>query len=435
MSGGDVTTRDAASSWRLSVVGLSHHAVPVELRERVAVDAAGEASLARALGDVVCLSTCDRTELYLADGDEERAVALLEEYAGVPLAPDLYRLHDEAAAAHLFRVASGLDSLVPGEAEILGQVRDAFEGASPGPLLDRVFRQALRVGKRVRSETGIGRSPASVPSAAVALADQRLGGLEGRRVLFVGAGRMCALAAANLASRGATIAYVANRSAERGRALAERYGGIPLTLDEIPAHLGEVDLVLASTGAPRLLVHAIDVPAQRRAALCFVDIAVPRDIDPEIGELDGCEVYDIDDLEAIVSETLAGRRVEAELAERMIVEETERFREWRSSLDVVPAIVALRARAEEIRAAELAKLGHLSEYEWRIVEVATAQMLHKLLHVPTLRLKEVSRSGAGQAYADAVSYLFGLEGSSQPSFGGPWDASDAALDPVLAPGC
>ena len=189
---------------RLSLVGLSHRVAPVELRERVAIPPAHAAQLARQLGDAVCLSTCFRTELYLGDEKLDLAVSSLEELAREPLGSVVYRLHDEAAAVHLFRVAAGLDSLVPGEGEILGQVRAAYDAASPGPLLDRVFRQALQIGKRVRAETTIAESPASVPAAAAALAQQVFGDLRGRRVLLVGAGRMGELAAANLSSRGAS---------------------------------------------------------------------------------------------------------------------------------------------------------------------------------------------------------------------------------------
>ena len=391
-----------------ALVGLSHHVAPVELRERVTLDSAAAAELARSLGDAVCLSTCNRTELYLSSVDEERAVTALEELAGEPLDGVLYRLHEDAAAVHLFRVAGGLDSLVPGEGEILGQVRDAYESVTPGPMLDRVFRQALGVGKRVRTETAIGESPASVSSAAAALAAQVFGDLRGRRVLLVGAGRIGELAASNLASRGAEIAFVANRTVETARELAHRFGGTALSLDELSPTLGEVDVVLSSTSSPDAVVRAADVPAKRRAPLFFIDIAVPRDLDPEIAELPGCFLYDIDDLEAVVAETLDGRRAEAERAEQLVAEEAERFRAWRASLDVVPAIASLRARAEEIRRAELAKL-RVSDDERRTLESVTAQILNKLLHLPTVRMKEAAVSADGAVYADAVKHLFGLD--------------------------
>jgi glutamyl-tRNA reductase len=394
---------------RLSAVGISHHVAPVELRERVALPLDDATALARSLGDAVCLSTCNRTEIYLADGDEERAVEALERLAVESLDSVVYRLHDDGAATHLFRVAAGLDSLVPGEGEILGQVRDAYEAARPGPILDRVFRQALQVGKRVRSDTAIGESPASVSSAAAALAQQVFGELEGRRVLCVGAGRIGELAAANLASRGATIAFVANRSPAAAEELAAPFGAVALSLDELPERLGEVDVVLTSTSAPEAVVHASDVPQRRRSPLFFIDIAVPRDVDPAVHELEGCYLYDIDDLEAVVAETLAGRRVEAARAEQLVAEEAERFRAWQASLDVVPAIASLRARAEEIRVAELAKLGRLPEHERRTVESVTAQILNKLLHLPTVRMKQAAAAAEGAAYADAVRHLFGLE--------------------------
>jgi glutamyl-tRNA reductase len=394
----------------LTLIGLSHHVAPVELRERVTLNVEAAAALARSLGDTVCLSTCNRTELYLAHGDEEQGVAALEALAGESLDGVLYRLHDESAALHLFRVAAGLDSLVPGEGEILGQVRTAFEAVSTGPLLDHVFRQALGVGKRVRTETAIGESPASVSSAAAALAAQVFGELSGRRVLLVGAGRIGELAASNLASRGATIAFVANRTVETARELAHRFGGSAITLEDIASHLSDVDVVVSSTSAPGTVLSAADVPARRRSPLFFIDIAVPRDLDPAIHRLDGCFVYDIDDLEAVVAETLAGRRAEAERAEQLVAEEAERFRTWRASLEVVPAIASLRARAEEIRSAELAKVeGRVTDDERRTLESVTTQILNKLLHLPTVRMKEAAVGSDGAAYADAVRHLFGLE--------------------------
>ena len=218
----------------LSLVGVSHHATPVELRERVALPAEQAASLARSLGDAICLSTCNRTELYLADDDGSRAFSTLEQLAGRQLDAVAYRLHDQAAAVHLFRVSAGLDSLIPGEHEILGQVRAAYHAAAPGPLLDRVFRQALQLGKRVRSETAISEAPASVPAAAAALTAQVFGDLHDRRVLMVGAGHVGQLAAVSLAARGAVIAYVANRGSERvPERLQERFAAAPI---EPPRH-------------------------------------------------------------------------------------------------------------------------------------------------------------------------------------------------------
>jgi len=395
---------------QLTLVGLSHHVAPVELRERAALEPAAASALARSLGDAVCLSTCNRTELYLTGDGEEHAAAALAELAGEPLDDVLYRLHDDEAALHLFRVAAGLDSLVPGEGEILGQVRAAYEAVEPGPLLDRVFRQALTLGKRVRTETAIGESPASVSSAAAALAAQVFGDLAGRRVLLVGAGRIGELAASNLVSRGAEIAYVANRSVDAARDLTTRFGGEPVSLDAIGSVLVDVDVVVSSTSSPELVVHATDVPERRRHPLFFIDIAVPRDLDPQLARLDGCFLYDIDDLEAVVAETLEGRRAEAERGEQLAAEEMQRFRAWRASLDVVPAIASLRARAEEIRSAELAKVaGRVTDDERAKLESVTSQILNKLLHLPTVRMKEAAVSADGALYADAVRHLFGLE--------------------------
>jgi glutamyl-tRNA reductase len=394
----------------LELIGLSHHVAPVELRERVTLDLDAASALAGQLGDSVVLSTCNRTELYLFGVDGDDALAALEAVAGEPLAGVVYRLHEDDAAQHLFRVAAGLDSLVPGEGEILGQVRAAYEAVETGPVLDRVFRQALGVGKRVRTETAIGESPASVSSAAAALAAQVFGDLKGRRVLLIGAGRIGELAASNLVSRGAQIAFVANRTAEAARDLAHRFGGEAIGLDDVAAKLGDVDVVVSSTSAPEVVLAATDVPARHRTPLFFIDIAVPRDLDAAIARLDGCFLYDIDDLEAVVADTLSGRRAEAERAEQLVEEEVERYRAWRASLDVVPAIASLRARAEEIRNAELAKLkGRVSDDERRTIESVTSQILNKLLHLPTVRMKEAAVSADGAAYADAVRHLFGLE--------------------------
>ncbi|HET8606567.1 MAG TPA: glutamyl-tRNA reductase [Gaiellaceae bacterium] len=397
----------------LVLVGLSHRVAPVELRERVALDLDAAAALAAELGDAVCLSTCNRTELYLAAEDaaaaEAAAAAALSRLAGEHL-DALYRLADEPAALHLFRVAGGLDSLVPGEGEILGQVRAAYEACSAGPLLDRAFRQALHAGKRVRNETAIGESPSSVSSAAAALAQQVFGELAGRRVLLIGAGKTAELAADNLRSRGAEIAVVANRSHDR----AKRLGGRAVALADAAAELAAVDVVVSSTAAPGFVLRADDVRAalasRRGRPLLIVDIAVPRDVEPSVNELDGCYLYDIDDLEAVVAETLAGRRAEAARAEEIVADEAERFRVWQASLDVVPAIASLRARAEEIRERELDRVrGRLSEQERSAVESVTARIVDKLLHLPTVRMKQAAAAADGAAYAEAVRHLFDLE--------------------------
>jgi glutamyl-tRNA reductase len=400
----------------LVLVGTSHHHAPVELRERIALDREQARALAERLGEAVCLSTCNRTELYVvaddADGAEQRAVEALAE-----LEPQvehaLYRLRDQAAALHLFRVAAGLDSLVPGEGEILGQVRSAYEAGTPGQLLDRVFRQALHGGRKVRVQTAIGESPASVSSAAAALAEQVFGDLEGRRILLIGAGKISEQAARNLLSRRARIAFVANRTLDRAHELAQRFDADAIPLEQIGEQLAQADVVVSSTSSPGFVLDAETVERARQGRqLLFIDLAVPRDLDPAIHELDGCYLFDIDDLEAIVSETLAGRRSEAERAEAIVAGEAEKFHEWQASLEIVPAIRSLRALAEEIREAELRKaegaLGRLDDSQRKAVESITSQIVNKLLHLPTVRMKQAAVSADGVIYAEAVRHLFGL---------------------------
>ena len=410
----------------LVLVGTSYRLAPVELREKMAVAEEQADELARALAadgdEVVCLSTCNRTELYLGavDGDrsERAAVETLARLAGLHeavLLPSLYRLRDEAAALHLFRVAAGLDSLVPGEAEILGQVRVAVENGAAGPLLDRLFRQALHAGKKARAETAIGESPASVSSAAAMLAEQVFGELTSSSVLLVGAGKVGELAARSLASRGAGIAFVAGRRPAVVEQVAREFHGRAVGLDRLADVLPHVDVVVSCTSAPGTVIRRADLENAvrgRKGPLFLIDLAVPRDLDPAINDVEGCYLYDIDDLEAVVSETLAGRRREAERAEGIVAEEAERFRAWQASLDVVPAIASLRAWAEEIRAGELAKaegrLTRLSEGERRVVEAVTAAIVNKLLHLPTVRMKEAAAAADGSTYVEAVRHLFGL---------------------------
>ena len=410
---------------RLALVGISHHQAPVEVRERVAVDLEGAAALADSLAngcEAVVLSTCNRTEVYLAAREaadlERRGTDGLLALAGPhaeELMPLLYRLGDESAALHLFRVAAGLDSLIPGEGEILGQVRDAYEAGRRASARSAV-PDGSAAGRRARSETAIAESPASVPAAAAALAQQVFETLVGRRVLVVGAGAMSEQTARNLISRGASVAAVANRGEQRGEQVAARLGAPAIPLDEVAPVLVSVDVVVSSTSAPDFVLAADvlgDVLRGRRGRpLLFVDLAVPRDVDPAIARVDGCFVYDIDDLEAVVEASLAGRRAEATRAERVVAGEAERFREWQASLAVVPAIASLRQLAEDIRAHELERarerLGRLPERDRRLVESVTAQIVNKLLHEPTVRMKEAAVTAEGVVYAEVVRHLFGL---------------------------
>jgi glutamyl-tRNA reductase len=380
--------------FRLDLVGISHHRAPVEVRERVAFDVKGAAALARELvgaeGEAVVLSTCNRTEVYTVGADAERPFR----EAGVESA--VYRLHDEAAALHLFRVAAGLDSMVLGEGEILGQVRQAFEAGAPGPLLDRLFRQALHAGKKVRTQTAIAESPASVSAAAAALAQQVFGDLEGRRIVLIGAGKISEQAARNLTSRGGEIIAVAGRD-------------LTVDTEALADAISAADVVVSSTSSPGFVLTPEHVRSRKGRPLFLIDLAVPRDLDPAIHQLEDCYLYDIDDLQAVVAESLAGRRREAERGEGLVAAEAERFRAWQASLDVVPAIASLRARAEEIRSAELEKLARrLSDDERAAVESATAQIVNKLLHLPIVRMKEAAVTADGVIYAQTVRHLFGL---------------------------
>src|SRR6266567_8524760 len=399
----------------LSLVGISHHGATLEVRERVALDPDEAAELARELagdeGEAVCLSTCNRTELYVAGpGAEDRATGALSAADGA-----LYRRGDDEAARHLFRVAAGLDSRIRGETEILGQVRAAYALGAPGPLLDRLFREALRVGRKVRAQAPVGDPAASAASAAAVLAERVLGDLTDRQVLLVGAGEIGEATAGRLLARGAQIAFVANRGEERRARLARRLEAEPLALAEIAPALGEADVVVASTNSRNLLVSRDDVEqalaTRERRPLLLIDLAVPRDLDPEIATLPYAFLYDVDDLdEAVGTGTVEGA---AARAEAIVAEEAERFRAWQASRGVVPAIASLRARAEEIRLRELERAGRrltdLSPEERRAVEAVTVQIVNKLLHDPTVRLKEAAAGADGATYADAVRHLFGLD--------------------------
>jgi glutamyl-tRNA reductase len=393
----------------LVLVGTSHRLSPVEVRERIAFDLDGAARLAAELadgGEAVCLSTCNRTELYFSHPDPDEVEALGAD-ALLGNEVELYRMRDEDAAMHLFRVAAGLDSLVPGEGEILGQVRDAYEAGARGPVLDRLFREALRVGKKVRTETAIAESPASVSSAAAALAQQVFGELGGCKVFLVGAGEVSELAARALTARGATIAAVTSRTQES----AEAFGARAVPFDALGRELQQADVVVSSTSSPDPVLAREQIPERKGRPLFVIDLAVPRDVEPAVAELEDCYLYDIDDLQAVVRESLSGRRREAERAEAIVEQEARCFRDWQASLHVVPAIASLRERAERIRSGELAKaegrLEGLSESERRTVESLTTQIVNKLLHVPIVRLKEAAAT-EGTGYVEVARHLFGL---------------------------
>jgi glutamyl-tRNA reductase len=377
--------------------------------------------------EVVALSTCNRTELYAAADDlaaaEKALVGALVAHSRIDL-PRLecarYAHREDRAAAHLFRVAASLDSMVLGESEIQGQVAEACEladeeGAS-GPLLDRLFRAALETGKRVRTETGIARGPTSVSAVAVRLAREALADLPDRRALLLGAGQVAEATAAALAAAGVRQLVVANRTVTTARELAARVGGRGVGFDHVDDELAAADIVISSTDAPHVVLGRDDlaraIAARPGRPMVLVDIAVPRDLDAAIAELPGVLLYDIDDLERVVEATLDGRLQEAERAEAIVVDEVQRFSAWRRAMAADPAIAALRARAETIRVAELARLHgrweSLGDADRARIEALTRAIVSKLLHEPSVRLRAAVESGDGVAYLDSLRHLFDL---------------------------
>lgn len=422
----------------LAVVGISHHTAPVEVRERfVFPPSRAEEELARLTTqgharEAVLLSTCNRTELYLhlpdASTSVEPAEAMLADQARYSL-PEarchLYTHRGRAAVEHLFRVVTSLDSMVLGEAQIQGQVRTAYEharelGGDPrvlGPVLTRLFDAALAVGGRVRAETAVGEGAASIASAAVDLARKIFGSLDGRRAVVIGAGEMSELALQCFAAEGVARIEVANRSVERGEALARNVGGVAIPYSEIWDRLEGTDILLTATGAPHRIVTRERLeqalPGGPRRPLFVLDIALPRDVDADVATVDNVFLYDIDDLQQIVGASLEKRREEVPAAESIISAETESFLGWYASLDVVPLIRALRDHGEAVRRQEVEKLlrrlPHLAEEDREHVQRLTRQLLNKLLHGPTARLREAAGNGRGAQVAEAARYLFELE--------------------------
>jgi glutamyl-tRNA reductase len=410
----------------LVLVGTNHRSAPLPVRERLAAhdhghDLVDHMLAAEPVAEAVGLATCNRCELYMVGGDleamREAAVERLVDLSGhdrARLEPMLYVRSGAEAAEHLFSVAAGLDSLVPGEAQILAQIRDAyasaFEWGATGPVSNRLFHVALEAGKRVRHETAIGSGGASVASVAADVAADRLGGLPGARVLVVGAGRVAELVASNLAARGAGPLRVANRDSGRAAALAARFGGTAIAWDELAAAADDADVVVSSTAAPGHVIHAGDLRPGRPRLL--IDLAVPRDIDPAAADVDGTSVIDLDALEVAVRRTIALRRGESGRARAIVAEQAAEFRDWMAALRVVPAITSLRDHAERIRMAELRRMeprwDALTPADRERVDAVTRSMLNKLLHQPTVRLKQLAAADQSAPYAEAVTELFGL---------------------------
>jgi glutamyl-tRNA reductase len=417
----------------LFVSGLSHRVAPVALREQLALETdklrevLGHVMAGGAFTEVMILSTCNRVEVYgVAEAPAEaRAVAFrhLGAQRGAELAtlePMLYTKTEADAVHHAFRVAASLDSMVLGEAQILGQVKDAFAVAQGcqtlGPTLHRLWMRAFAVAKKVRTETDVARHAVSVSFAAVELAKKIFAGLEGRAVLLVGAGETGELAARHLVEQGAFPVYVANRTWTRARELARALAGTAVPLDDLEATMAAVDIVVTSTGAPAPIITRESVQRamhlRRSRPLFFVDIAVPRDVEPGVNGLDNVFCYDIDDLQQVVDANLREREREAQRGEAIVKHEVERFVAGRRDLEIVPTIVSLRTRLEAIRQTEVAKalarLPDASPETRQTLEALSTAIVNKILHVPITRLRESSRLGQSGSWTAFVHELFGL---------------------------
>lgn len=415
------------------VVGMNHRTAPVELLERVAVPVGGLVKALHALrvrehlAEIVLLSTCNRTEVYARTTLFHPAVQDVRDFLAAHASIDpedlgehLYTYHDDAAVAHLFGVSAGVDSMIVGEGEILGQVREAWRAAehegTAGQVLSRIFRHAVEVGKRSRTETEIGRHAVSVSSAAVALAAQRLGSLERRRVLVLGAGEVGEGMAIALAGAGADEIVVANRTASRARELARRIGGRSIALGEVADELVRADVLLTSTGASDIVIERSDIETvmQRREgrALLIVDVAMPRDVDPGVKQVFGVMLLDLDDMKAFALHSLEQRQREVGRVRSILADELDRFRAERSAREVAPLVTALRGRAEEIRLAELerfrSRLGDLDPATRQAVDALTSGIVNKLLHDPTVRVKDAAGTPRGELFTDALTELFSL---------------------------
>jgi glutamyl-tRNA reductase len=420
----------------LTLVGINHRGAPLDIREKVAYRPNEVADALAALRDVaaareaVALSTCNRTELYIVEDDADAAPtvwAALSERLGAEASGYGYVRRDREAVAHLFRVASGLDSMVLGEAQIHGQVRDAWEvsRAHSGPMLNRLFQTALLVAGRVRNETSIARGAASVSSASVQLAKQIFGALAGKRAMVLGAGEMAELALECLADQGVRTSIVANRTFERAVEVAERYGAMPMHYDECWSELANVDVLVCSTAAPHAVVtveHVRPALATRGdRPLCILDIAMPRDVDPAVGRLDNVFLYNLDDLQSVVSSNLERRRGDVPTAEELIEGEVARYWEWVAGLAAVPVLTEMRERMDALRAREvesaLRRLRHLPEADRAAIEELSKSLMNKFLHAPTIGLRAAAANGRGLGVVDTVRYLFGLESASQPTSG------------------
>jgi glutamyl-tRNA reductase len=425
----------------LFALGISHKTAPVELRERVALPEGRAAGVLRELvstghvHEAVALSTCNRTELYLVVDDvveaETAALGILARESDMrptELLSHLYSFRDIDAARHLFRVTAGLDAMIVGEAEIQGQVKRAYELAlvenTTSAFMNRLFRDALAAGKRVRTETKVGSGSFSVPSVAVQLAQETLGDLSGRRVIVIGAGETGELTARELTERGVRSVFVANRHYDRAIGLAQRFGGQAIRFDMLPSELEKADIVVSSTNSPHHIVGRDELAAVMESRggrpLLLIDIAVPRDIDPAVADIEGVFLKDIDDLQRLIERRLSGREAEARRAEALLDHDLDRFRRWLGTLDVVPTIAALHERGDSIVKQILAendsRWKSLDEADRERLELVAATIVKRLLQEPTLRLKARGDERRTYVYVQALRELFGLESESRSAF-------------------
>jgi glutamyl-tRNA reductase len=412
----------------LTLVGVSHATADIDVRERLA-HAPQEipATLAAVRGatgarEGVLLSTCNRTEIYLVEGERDAtdgAWTALSRRLGRDASPYGYVRREREVVKHLFRVASGLDSMILGETQIQGQVRDAWQigRAHSSAALNRLFQSALLVAGRVRSETTIGHGAASVSSAAVQLAKKIFGSLHGRRAMVLGAGETAELALECLAAEGVRTAIVANRTYERASDLAARHGASAMHYDECWPRLAEVDVMLCSTAAPHAVVTpahiAPTLSARGDRPLCILDIALPRDVDPAVGALENVYLYDLDDLRQLIAATVDHRRSELPTAERVIEEEVESYWSWLAGLATVPVLTEFRTRMDNVRDREvrqlLRRLDHLPQADRATIEHFSRTLMNKFMHEPSVRLRAAAANGRGLGIVDAVRYLFALE--------------------------
>lgn len=412
----------------LTVTGLNHRGASLDIREKIAYQPAEMEDALRAVLDragareAVLLSTCNRTEIYLVDGDTDPAPVVwtaLSTRLGRDASPFGYVHRDQTGVGHLFRVASGLDSMVLGEAQIHGQVREAWERCRvhSGPILNRLFQTSLSVAGRVRNETAVARGAASVSSAAVQIAKQIFGSLASKRAMVLGAGEMAELALECLGDQGVRTSIVANRTFERATELAARYGAQPMRYEECWTALADVDVLVCSTAAPHPIVYPEHVKpalaARGDRPLCILDIALPRDVDASVGALGNVFLYNVDDLQAVVSANLERRRAELPTAEQLIESEVARFWDWLAGLAAVPVLTEVRAHMDELRARELAhalkRLPDLPEVERAAFEEFSKSLMNKFLHEPTVRLRAAAANGRGLGVVDVARYLFGVE--------------------------